>query len=82
MVLDSPKNAEIDDDKEQTLIEFILEEFPNHSQLIFSSIGFNRIEFNFDKNINIIEFKNVKYKLLAEKSYDENKELFETVINL
>lgn len=82
MVLDSPKNAEMDDDKEQALIEFILEESPNHSQLIFSSIGFNPIEFDFDKNINIIELKNAKYQLLDEKSYDENKELLDTVVNL
>ena len=82
MVLDSPKNAEMDDDKEKALIEFILEESPNHSQLIFSSIGFSPIEFDFDKNINIIELKNAKYQLLDEKSYDENKELLDMVVNL
>lgn len=82
MVLDSPKNAEMDDDKEQALIEYILGESPNHHQLIFSSIGFNPVEFNFDKKINIIELTNTKYQLLDEKTFDENKKLLETVISL
>lgn len=82
MVLDSPKNAEMDDYKEQALIEYILRESPNHHQLIFSSIGFNPMEFAFDKKINIIELTNAKYQLLDEKTFIENKELLETVINL
>lgn len=82
MVLDSPKNAEMDDDKEQALIEYILEEAPNYSQLIFSSIGFNPKDFRYDGNIKIIELNNSKYQLLDEKTYCENEELLELVINL
>lgn len=82
MVLDSPKNAEMDYDKEQALIEYILEEAPNYSQLIFSSIGFNPKDFRYDGNIKIIELNNSKYQLLDEKTYCENEELLELVINL
>ena len=54
MVLDSPKNAEMDYDKEQALIEYILENSSNYTQLIFSSIGFERTKFIFEKEIKII----------------------------
>lgn len=81
MVLDSPKNAEMDNDKEQALIEYILEESPNYCQLIFSSIGFKKTDFNFEGNLRIIELKNDKYQLLDSKTYSDNEEILEKVLN-
>lgn len=81
MVLDSPKNAEMDDEKEQALIEYILDESPNYCQLIFSSIGFDPDDFNYKGDLKIIELKNAKYQLLDSQTYSDNEELLEIVIN-
>lgn len=81
MVLDSPKNAEMDDDKEQALIEYILEESPNYCQLIFSSIGFKQTDFSFSGDLKIIELKNDKYQLLDSTTYNKNEEVLEKVLN-
>ncbi|MGX7406521.1 hypothetical protein [Aerococcus urinaehominis] len=81
MVLDSPKNAEMDEDKEQALIKYILEGASNYAQLIFSSIGFKQGDFHFYGNLKIIELNNDKYQLLDKKSYMEHQPLLEWVLN-
>ena len=66
MILDSPKNAEMDYDKEQTLIKYILNKSLNYTQFIFSSIGFESRKFEFERKIKIIELKmiNISYLIL------------------
>ena len=81
MVLDSPKNAEMDYDKEQALIEYILENSSNYTQLIFSSIGFERTKFIFEGEIKIIELKNDKYQLLNSETFKEYKDILENVLS-
>ena len=81
MVLDSPKNAEMDYDKEQALIEYILENSSNYTQLIFSSIGFERTKFIFEGEIKIIELKNDKYKLLNSETFKEYEDILENVLS-
>ena len=81
MVLDSPKNAEMDYDKEQALIEYILENSSNYTQLIFSSIGFERTKFIFEGEIKIIELKNDKYQLLNSETFKEYEDILENVLS-
>ena len=81
MVLDSPKNAEMDYDKEQALIEYILENSSNYTQLIFSSIGFERTKFIFEGEIKIIELKNDKYQLLNSEIFKEYEDILENVLS-
>lgn len=81
MVLDSPKNAEMDYDKEQALIEYILDNSLNYTQLIFSSIGFERRKFEFEGEIKIIELKNDKYQLLDSETFKKYEDVLENVLN-
>lgn len=81
MVLDSPKNAEMDDNKERSLIDFILKKSSVFKQMIFSSIGFDKEEFEHSNNINVIELKNNKYNLLNKYTYLENKNVLEKIMN-
>ena len=81
MVLDSPKNAEMDYDKEKALIEYILENSSNYTQLIFSSIGFERTKFIFERQIKIIELKNDKYQLLNSETFKEYEDILENVLS-
>lgn len=81
MVLDSPKNAEMDYDKEQALIEYILDNSLNYTQLIFSSIGFERRKFEFEGEIKIIELKNDKYQLLDSETFKKYEDVLENILN-
>lgn len=79
MVLDSPKNAEMDYNKEQALIEYILENSSNYTQLIFSSIGFERTKF--EGKVKIIELKNNKYQLLDSETFTKYENILENVLS-
>lgn len=73
-VFDSPNNVETDNIKKHNLLQYILEN-TNTSQLILSSIGFEKGEFSEIKDINVIRMENEKYQLLDEKSYEEYEDL-------
>ena len=79
--LDSPKNAEMDYDKEQALIEYILENSSNYTQLIFSSIGFERTKFIFEGEIKILGLNNDKYQLLNSETFKEYEDILENVLS-
>ena len=71
VVLDSPNNAETDQEKRNQVYQYICERVTDN-QLIVSGIGFldMRIEdVKFDK---IIVLDNPKYSMLLEKDYTEN----------
>lgn len=71
VVLDSPNNAETDQEKKNQVYQYILEHITDN-QLIVSGIGFMDIQIQdveFDK---IIELDNPKYSLLLEQDYAEN----------
>lgn len=74
VVIDSPNNAEIDDEKKQTHLEYIFDALGNDTQLIVSSLGFDKNQFSGRSFDNIIELKNDKYHLLSEEEYELNKE--------
>ncbi|MDC8921390.1 hypothetical protein PR068_03530, partial [Metamycoplasma hyosynoviae] len=64
MVLDSPNNAETDEDKKKEIFKYIIESSKKFDQLIFSTIGFSEDDYNIETNVNIKVLKNEKYKLL------------------
>ncbi|MCL1831895.1 MAG: hypothetical protein FWG45_03155 [Oscillospiraceae bacterium] len=72
--LDSPNNAETDQEKKNQVYQYICENI-SENQLIVSGIGYanKKIEcVEFDK---VIELDNQKYNLLQETDYTENVEL-------
>lgn len=71
VVFDSPNNAETDDMKRHSLIQYILDEVGKDGQLILSSIGFEANKFSSEQTINVISLENGKYHLLDEDSYEK-----------
>lgn len=71
VVLDSPNNAETDQEKKNQVYQYICERVTDN-QLIVSGIGFTDLQIqgaDFDK---VIELDNPKYGLLSEQEYIEN----------
>jgi len=75
VVFDSPNNAEIDEEKKRSLIQYILESSHNCDQLIMSAIGFKKEEYDFDNEINISYLDNDKYCLLNEETFSKFEDL-------
>lgn len=73
IVLDSPNNVETDDEKANSLLEYLLTNSGLSSQFIMSGIGFDTDEFRkmTDKRMNIISLTNEKYHLLQEEDYQQ-----------
>ncbi|MGP1451547.1 MAG: hypothetical protein ACTTJO_02160 [Metamycoplasmataceae bacterium] len=82
MVFDSPTNAEMDTKKKQELINFIFEYSSIFNQLIVSTINFSNIQINKEKNVNIIELNNEKFKLLNSNTYNEKIDILKFFIDL
>lgn len=78
IVFDSPNNVETDNMKKHALLEYILENAKD-SQLILSSIGFDKSEFEAYNNINVILLENDKYNLLDERDFTEYKDLLDNL---
>lgn len=73
IVLDSPKNVEMDKEKEQQFYKYIFENPNEDSQMIISSLKMSDNlldEISYD---NLIELNNNKYHLLNEEDYDKYK---------
>ena len=71
VVLDSPNNAETDQEKKNQVYQYICENV-TENQLIVSGIGFSDLQIqnvHFDK---VIELDNPKYGLLLDADYNEN----------
>ena len=80
--LDSPNNAETDDDKKKMLFDFILCNTIKNQQLIVSSVGFNKGDYPdyiIDKTIILT---NEKYQLLNNEDYQKNLKLLTRIIEI
>ena len=80
VVLDSPNNAETDQEKKNQVYQYICERVTDN-QLIVSGIGFTDMQIqgvDFDK---IIELDNPKYGLLLEQDYTENIDILNELIS-
>lgn len=75
MVFDSPNNVETDQEKKIALIKFILESSNKFNQMIISSIGFSKNEYEMDSEVHINILDNDKYHLLNEPDYIQNYEI-------
>lgn len=75
MVFDSPNNAETDQEKKHSLIQYILDSSNHFNQTIISAIGFKEEDYTINSKINVKILSNEKYSLLNEKMYEENYEL-------
>ena len=74
VVLDSPNNAETDQEKRNQVYQYVCERVTDN-QLIVSGIGFLDIQIQdveFDK---VIQLDNPKYSLLLEQDYAENMDI-------
>lgn len=81
LVLDSPNNVELDNDKRQALFTYIFNNKDEDTQLIVSTLGFNKDEY---ENINIdkvIFLDNDDYSLLNKKDYEENKYILDKIFD-
>lgn len=80
LILDSPNNAESDDDKEECLFRYLFNELESETQLIVSTLGFDKENYKEFKFENIIELTNDKYKLLSEDEYIKHKDFLNKFI--
>lgn len=81
LVLDSPNNVELDDDKRQALFTYIFNNKDEDTQLIVSTLGFNKYEYE-DINIDkVIFLDNADYSLLNRKDYEENKYILDKIFD-
>lgn len=81
IILDSPKNVEMDEEKEEQFFKYIFENTDKDSQMIVSSL---KIADELLKEIhydNIIELNNKSYQLLNEEDYDKYKSILFKVNN-
>lgn len=82
IVLDSPNNAELDDDNIAKTFKYILNNIDKDSQVIISTIEFKAEQYS-DYNIkNVIELNNEAYKLLNEKDYNDTISFYKNIMNL
>lgn len=80
LILDSPNNVESDDDKKKTLFNYLFSEIQSDTQLIISTLGFNKNNYKEFKFENIIELKNDKYNMLNSDEYNEYKDFLSEFI--
>lgn len=81
IILDSPNNVESEDDKNEKILKFILENKPKETQLILSSLGFEEEKFKQYPIDKIITLKNQKYKLLNTEDYQENVHILQNILS-
>lgn len=80
LILDSPNNVEADDDKKKTLFNYLFKEIQTDTQLIISTLGFNKNDYNEFTFDNIIELKNDKYNMLSSEEYNKYKDFLNKFI--
>jgi hypothetical protein len=77
IVLDSPNNVELDDDKREALFSYIFTDKDEDTQLIVSTLGFDKNDYPDIEIDKVIELKNDDYCLLNRKDYEKNKFILE-----
>lgn len=80
LILDSPNNVESDDDKKKTLFKYLFKEIQPDTQLIISTLGFNKNDYKEFKFENVIELKNNKYEMLSSDEYNKFKDFLSKFI--
>lgn len=75
LILDSPNNVELDEVNRHELFEYLFSNIDTNTQLIISTLGFNKIDYPKYKIDNIVELTNKKYELLSEEDFQKHKQL-------
>ena len=81
LVLDSPNNVELDDDKRLALFTYIFCDKNEDTQLIVSTLGFDENDYKDITINNIITLENDSYMLLNKKDYGENTYILDKIFN-
>ncbi|WP_455794035.1 hypothetical protein [Clostridium butyricum] len=81
LVLDSPNNVELDDDKRQALFSYIFNNKDEDTQLIVSTLGFNQDEYENITIDKVILLENDDYSLLNRNDYEDNKYILDKIFN-
>lgn len=79
LVLDSPNNVELDDNKRKALFNYIFMNRDENTQLIVSTLGFNVNDYRNIHFDNIIHLNNNKYELLNKEDYEWNKGMLDII---
>ncbi|MBT2730434.1 hypothetical protein J7E63_26750 [Bacillus sp. ISL-75] len=79
LVLDSPNNVELDDDKQKALFDYIFTNNNDDTQLIVSTLGFNKNDYQNVEFNNIIDLEVRKYNLLNKNDYEKNKDILNII---
>ncbi|CEK39996.1 hypothetical protein [Paraclostridium sordellii] len=80
LIIDSPNNREIEGNKKVLIFKYIFENNISDTQIIVSSLGFDKSKFKDVKFDNLIELNNEKYNLLNRHDYEENKHILKMII--
>lgn len=80
IVLDSPNNAELDDTKKKELFNYIFSNVDKSSQLIISTLGFNKDDYPLIEE-KVINLENEKYELLTVQEYQKRIDYLKIFIN-
>ncbi|WP_312906952.1 hypothetical protein [Tissierella praeacuta] len=80
LILDSPNNVELDDEKRKKLFDYLFSNINSDTQMIISTLGFDEVDYPNYNIDNIIELSNNKYELLNVLEYQKHEEiLFELI---
>lgn len=69
VVLDSPNNVELDDEKRKELFDYLFSNADSSTQMIISTLGFTKSDYPDNKIDNIVTLENPKYSLLSSEEY-------------
>lgn len=81
VVLDSPNNAELDENKRKELFEYIFDNIDNNTQLIVSTLGFDANDFQNSNVKNIVSLDNKAYELLSNENYVKNIDFYKKFLD-
>ncbi|APQ77380.1 hypothetical protein [Clostridium botulinum] len=79
LVLDSPNNVELDDDKRLALFTYIFSNKDENVQLIVSTLGFDENDYKDIIIDKVVVLENGDYKLLNRKDYEENRHILDKI---
>lgn len=81
VILDSPNNAELDENKRKELFNYIFDNIDTNTQLIVSTLGFEKSDFTDNTINNVISLNNRAYELLTSEDYIKNIDFYKNFIN-
>lgn len=79
LILDSPNNVELDENKRKALFNYIFTNKNKDTQLIISTLGFDIKDYGNTTFSIITKLENRKYSLLNTVDYEKNKEILEKI---